>query len=191
MDNKTIKTVVNYQLNQAGRIAMAKLGLPAQEKQSITLDMPLDTPGLQIDSDGIGYMSFNYIYHPELKTTNDYYNAESNPRIYHWKVYLYSNATNGIPTPLLSVKDVLDFATTQKAKEDTITAQIPIAQATEDARYETAIKEQITQNKIRNEVRNQLEIKYQNAAKKLGQITDLINGKTRVRTSQIQAIISN
>jgi len=200
METRTIKTVVTSTLNEQGRFAMAKLGLPAQANQSITLDMPLDTIGLQIDSNGKGFMDFEYEYEPQLSNLNDYFevpkevygNGRELPYIHHLKATIYDNSHYGLSTPLLSVEDVQQYQSVRQVKLDAVKSQLVIKQKEYDAQYEiNVIAQKIRIQHLTDiaEVRKQLESEYKNATQKLNAIRELIDGKQRVRTAQINAII--
>jgi hypothetical protein len=197
METRTIKTIVTSTLNEQGRFMMAKLGLPAQAKQSITLNMPLDTIGLQINSEGYGWMNFEYEYNPKLTyeymhVPDEIHGGGNLPYVYHKKATIWDESLYGLSVPLLSVEDVLQHQLNRKVKLDTVKSLLLTKQAEYDAQYEADVITQKT--RIQHlvdvvEARKQLEAEYQNAVNKLAAIRELIDGKQRVRTAQIGNLI--
>lgn len=195
---RTIKTVVKYTLNQDGQRVMASLGFPAQANQKITLDIPLSTKGLYINHDGIGILEFEYTHYPKLSSDflpvpDDLHGGKDDlPYVHHCQAKVWTNGQYGIPTPLLSVDDVLIFIASETAKIEAITAQLPAKQAEYDAKYEAEVvaqKARIQHLTDVAEARKQLENQYSYSLQKLNQLRDLIDGKQRVRTAQIVTIL--
>jgi hypothetical protein len=191
MEARTIKTEVTYKLNDAGRIAMAKLGLPAQTDQVITLDMPIDTKGLYINGKGIGELKFEYTYNPKLDEQG---HAIPQPRGLHiWKrqATIYNNGCYGISTPLLYVYDVLEFVKNQDEAFKAIEALIPSKQTEYDNEYNQKVRVQEL-SFIKADAIVEAKIQFQKedeSVAKIEMIRNLINGKSRVRTQQIKDII--
>jgi hypothetical protein len=191
MELRTIETKVHYTLNETGRFAIAKLGYPAQAKQTIILDMPLDAEGLQIDNDGNGFMGFEYTYKPELISDTDAMPQKYGPVIWKRFAKIYSRSTYGLSSPLLSVQDVLNLVAQIKSDTDDINIQVVKKQVEYDIEYEQKVEAQkleYIEKEAVAKAKEQLK-KEDVSIQKLSQISKLISNKSRVRTRQIRDII--
>jgi hypothetical protein len=202
MEQRTIRTRIEYSANESARLSLAKLGLPAMWNQKIYLDLPADTPGITIDSAGQAIMfphnykpelSYDYLHDiPEELQGNGRHDDKALPFIYHLKAKSYTGGSDGFDTPIYSVEDVQAHWIEQAERSESIKAAVIAKQAEYDKQYEADIiaqKARIQHLADIADLRKSLETEYQNATSKLEAIGNLIEGKTRVRVQQIRDII--
>jgi hypothetical protein len=182
METKTISVTVKYALDNDGRLAMAKLGLPAQREQQIVLELPSDFKGIYILENGNAvlyameanfYKSSVYQHGREFATVNEHQYGTLSFPIQSVDDLLKLNATNELKrkeaeTERIQRQNKLDIEYAEKQRKELL----------ESAKHEAM-----------NEAQKQMEVKYQKELAKLNTVRDLIANKQRVRTAQIKNII--
>jgi hypothetical protein len=205
METNMAKIEIRYHLSSKGQKILIAQGKPASETQVVVLD---DLQNRLLDLayvDQQGHVSLNL----EDYTRNWHAKKDSLNGTQFWlesdgewvKRHTYrldSYRIEPVDAPILSdiygqeVSMVLAVIAKSHADQQAITDSLPGLDA-EDAKHYAGAKlkyeEQERLKAIRVEVRRELEATYQESSTKIENITSLIEGKNRVRTAQIRAIL--
>jgi hypothetical protein len=192
---------IRYSLSRKGQKFLIAQGKPANDAQVYDLDDPqnkllelafVDSKGkLSLDID-------NYLKHWHVKSTH----AQTFPNIYvdgmgwqfrhTFQLDSYTSSDYNLDTPINTVDGVLAVIAANNARKQAVADTIPALEADDANQYKDAcakFAEQERVNALRAEVRKELETSYQEPSRKINTIAELIEGKTRVRTAQIRAIL--
>lgn len=182
---------------------------PAEAAQTFTL---LDLhcvllPYASIDSDGVVSLILRNIIQEWYINKDTQFNNPNYPQFhiegektgnngwyYTYKYEVTSHSTIPLDKPVSSVEEILALIVANQNVKTELESKLPELDAQSIRDYQLAHEKYVIQenNKaLRKQLKAELETEYQNSFAKINQIRELIDGKQRVRTAQIETILDN